>query len=300
MRANADAIAKRDFALEHTADVDEYIAPAAECAALIKARRVRKRHARLKLATRELALPQALKLGLLRAAVHAQRFKMRAGVRDLDPEAVGNRHADDVGQVVLALGVVIGQAIQPGFERRGGRGQNAGVDFFDRALRFGGVLVFDDRADLAIVIAHDAPVAGRILKNLGEHGNPLAAGVEQLFQGFGLHQWHVAIKHQGDIILAVFLEQRLGLQHRVASAELWLLQHETQLGRAGVGVLNLFRTMADDDHDLVGVQRPGAVEHMREHRAPGNGVQDLGKIGLHPLAKAGGEYDDIEHDESAW
>src|SRR3546814_4888762 len=61
----------------------------------------------------------------------------------------GCRHFEHVGQVVLALRVVAGQALQPALERHRVGGKDAGVDGADVALFLGGVLVFDDGADAA-------------------------------------------------------------------------------------------------------------------------------------------------------
>jgi len=54
-----------------------------------------------------------------------------------DCHAVGHRPRDDVGQVILALGVVVFQRGNPLFEMPGGHRENAGVDFGNRALGVG-------------------------------------------------------------------------------------------------------------------------------------------------------------------
>ena len=58
-----------------------------------------------------------------------------AAVTRGDRHAVGHRHRDDVGQVELALRVVVAQRARPSACRqRGRRGQDAGVDLADLAL----------------------------------------------------------------------------------------------------------------------------------------------------------------------
>ena len=99
--------------------------------------------------------------------------------------AVGHGQTDHVGQVVLALGVVVVDAGQPVLEPGGRRGQDACVDFLDGALGLGGVLVLDDAADLAGGVAHDAAVAGGIVQHLGEHGGAIAARGQQAAQRVG-------------------------------------------------------------------------------------------------------------------
>jgi hypothetical protein len=50
------------------------------------------------------------------------------GLRRRHRHALADRQADDVGQVILALRVVVAQRRQPALERRGRRGHEAGVD----------------------------------------------------------------------------------------------------------------------------------------------------------------------------
>src|SRR5690606_38376247 len=64
MRPDADAVRQRDLALEHAAYVDEDVAAAAQAAAQVEARGVGQGNALLEQATRLLALPDALELGL--------------------------------------------------------------------------------------------------------------------------------------------------------------------------------------------------------------------------------------------
>src|SRR3546814_10029113 len=88
----------------------------------------------------------------------------------------GCRHFEHVGQVVLALRVVDGQALQPALERHRVGGKDAGVDGADVALFLGGVLVFDDGADAAFRVAHDAAVAGRVLEIGAQHRDAADGG----------------------------------------------------------------------------------------------------------------------------
>ena len=74
VRADAHAVAQRDLPFEHAAHVDEDVAAADERAAQVEARGIGQRNAGFEQAARLLALPAPLELGLLHAAVHAQRF----------------------------------------------------------------------------------------------------------------------------------------------------------------------------------------------------------------------------------
>ena len=76
---------------------------------------------------------------------------------DREPRLAGQ--ADDVGEVVLALGVVVAHARQGVDEELGVEGEDAGVDLADLALLGRGVLLLDDRLDVALGVADDPAVA---------------------------------------------------------------------------------------------------------------------------------------------
>ncbi|MNQ79185.1 hypothetical protein D3C85_941190 [compost metagenome] len=295
MRPDAHAIGQGHLAFEHAAHVDEHIAAAAERTAHVKARGIGQRHAGFELAAGLLTLPAALELGLLDAAVHAQRFPGRAGLGRAHRHVIGHGQSDHIGQVVLALGIVVVDAGQPVLELRGRRAEDAGVDFLDQALGFRGVLVLDDAAHAALAVAHDAAIAGGIGQHLGQHGGALAAGVQQALQGLGLHQRHVAVQHQGHVVLAVSLEQRHGLLHRVTRALLRLLQHEVQIVLAFESLFDAIRAMADHDDDARRLQLARAVQHMGQHGFAGQRVQHFGEIGLHAFTQSGGKNHYIKH-----
>ncbi len=70
---------------------------------------------------------------------------------------------DEVGQVDLALCVVRGQRRERGFEHVAADDAHAGVHLLEGELGGGRVGVLDDAQDLAVGVAHDAAVAGRIV-----------------------------------------------------------------------------------------------------------------------------------------
>ena len=51
--------------------------------------------------------------------------------------------------------------------------------------------------------------------------------------------------------------------------------------------------MADDHGTVAGETALGRVEDVLDHRSPGDLVQHLGQLRLHPGALAGGEDDDV-------
>ncbi len=85
-----------------------------------------------------------LKIGKLLAVVGALHFHGVVGLFGGHHQTVVDCHFNHVGQVVLALGVVVRQATGPVGQAIGRNRENAGVAFVDGALGFVGVLVLDD------------------------------------------------------------------------------------------------------------------------------------------------------------
>ena len=135
-------------ALEHAADVDPHVAAAAEAC---RARRCAQdrpcaRPARIS-ALRHARLHDALDRRELRAIVDAQHVVSSCRRCTPRPRALGHRQRDDVGQVVLALRIVVAQRRRPSAAAaRSGAASDAGVDLVDRPLARRRVLLLDDRA----------------------------------------------------------------------------------------------------------------------------------------------------------
>jgi len=104
----------------------------------------------------------AFELSELQFVVDPFGFPVRLGLHRVDGHAVAHGQCDHVGQIVLALRVIVAQLVQPGCELGGGHGHHAGVDLIDRALSFVGIFVFNDAGDVMVGIAHDAAVTSRV------------------------------------------------------------------------------------------------------------------------------------------
>ena len=103
-------------------------------------------------------------------------FNLPAVFRDDggDAAAGGAREAQDVGEVLLALGVVGGD-VHEGVAQHGGvEGVDSGVDLPDRAFGFRGVLVLADARDRSVRGAEDAAVPGGVVQDGGEDGDGVA------------------------------------------------------------------------------------------------------------------------------
>ena len=132
--------------------------------------------------------------------------------------AQGRQH---VGQVVLTLGVVVGEAGEGRGERRGLEGVGAGVDLADRQLLGGGVaggLRLDHPLDLARGGADDAAVGAGLVELDRQHrrrGAGGGVGLEQAGDRRGGDQRHVAGEDEDGLGL---LDQRQRRAHRPAGA----------------------------------------------------------------------------------
>src|SRR5690606_24805049 len=141
VRSDAGAVGDLDRALEDAVDVDRDVDAAGEPAAHVDAGGIGERHAGVEQGVCDVALVDALELRELPLAVDPEGLPDGARLRRDDGHAVGDRGGHDVGQVVLALRVVVRQAGEPALERRRGRDEDAGVDLADRERGGVGVLV---------------------------------------------------------------------------------------------------------------------------------------------------------------
>jgi hypothetical protein len=191
---------------------------------------------------------------------------------------------DDVGQVVLALRIARGELGHGLAQEGGGPGVDAGVHLVDFALGGPGVLVLDHIADFARVVAHHAAVAGRIGHHRGQHGQAtgLLRLANQRGQGFSAQERHVAV-HDGD--QSVEVGQRFQAQaDRVASALLLLLLDHRNAVRPETlveGLLHLILLMPEHGHDGRGAEVASALDRVRHHGNPQQGVKHLVLGGIH-------------------
>ena len=203
----------------------------------------------------------------------------------------GGGGGEHVGEVVLALRVVVGQVRQPALQRGGFGGDDAGVDDADAALFLVGVLLLDDGADAAFGIAHDAAVAGGVREFGDQHREP-SRRCQQALQGFGCGS--AARRRTAPARWRASGTLGIACSHRVAGAELLRLLRPLQVGLVGEGGLHLVAAMAVDHMDACRIQRARGGDDVRQHRLPGDRLQHLRLGRTHALAFAGGEDDDVQ------
>ncbi len=150
--------------------------------------------------------------------------------------------------------------------------------------------MLDDAGDSAGAVADDAAVTGRILHAHAQERERLAAGrgFDQPLQRFDLHEGHVAVEHQHEVIVG---NRRHRLLQRMARAQLLGLERPAQVRRAE-RITHLFAAVTVDHVDVRRVERAGGVDHVLQQRPAGERLQDLGQVGSHALALAGGQDHD--------
>src|SRR6266705_802596 len=171
IRADRHAVAALHLAFEHAIDVDRHVAAAGEASAHVAARRIGERHPLLEERSGEFALVNALQLGKLGAAVHAERLPRRVCLDRGHGYALLRCERDDVGEVILLLRVVVLQLREPGLELLGRCHDDAGVDLAEGALPRVGVFFLDNSHHL-FSISQDAPVSGGALERRGQKAQP--------------------------------------------------------------------------------------------------------------------------------
>jgi hypothetical protein len=148
--------------------VDEYVTLHRDLAAAdIDARGVGQRGAGHHELARAFQAVAGLHFRELDAVVDPEHFGGARRNHGLDAVPRFHREAHDVGEVILALGILRAEAEEPSAQASGGRGHQSGVGFLDLQLVGARVLVLDDGPYEAHRVAHDATVARRLIEPHG-------------------------------------------------------------------------------------------------------------------------------------
>ena len=136
------------------------------------------------------------------------------------------RHGDNIGDIELALRIVIVELRQPALQIRAVGNQDTGVNFLNLTLCFGGIFVLDNTGHFA-VFTGNAAIAARIVQHHRQQTySALRLGFAQTLQCFNGDQRYVAVQHQNVFIIR---EERRSLLHRMTGAQLFRLQHPVQV-----------------------------------------------------------------------
>src|SRR3546814_7814351 len=147
-------------AFENHIHIDQHITAHTDLPAHIEARRIAQRHAPGHQTTSGTLLVMAFQLGQLDTVVGTLHFHSVQRLLGGHAQPVGHSHGDDVSQVVLALGIAVGQATQPLAATAARSGENPGIALADRLPLFSCILVLDDSPHLPAPGAYDAHIAG--------------------------------------------------------------------------------------------------------------------------------------------
>ncbi len=289
-RADADAVAQHHAPFQDHVDVDLHVTADGDRATDIQPRRIQHARALRAQCTHFAQLPGAFELGQLPRVVGTFGVLRVLHVGHFGRSVVTRCRGKDVGQVVLALRVGIGKLGQPTAQRGRFGGDDAGIDGADAALFVAGILLFDDRTDLALGVAHDPAVAGRV-DDLGHQHGQAARLRQQVAQRLAADQRHVAVQHQNGCRIRYF---RHGLQHGMPGAQLPALLCPEQVRLVREGLPHRLAAMAINHVDRLGLQLARGVDDVGEHRAAGNGLQHFRQGRLHALAGAGGQDDHVQ------
>ncbi len=205
-------------------------------------------------------------------------------------------HGDHVGQIELALGILVVQTGEPAAQLATVGHQHAGVHFADGELLGVGILLLDD-ADYLAIAAHDTAITGRVVQHHGQQRHAIAClGGQQPLQGLRLDQRGVAVQHQHVVFI---VPERDGLGHRMTGSQLLGLQHPVQVGCLDP-LLQQFGTVAIDQVQLLGPHLAGGIDHMGDHGLVGDRVQYLGQGGTHTGTFTRSQDHDVEGHNSTF
>ena len=133
--ADPDVVAEDHVAFDDDVDVDADVAAVAQVPAQIEARGVGQGDTGEQQLLGAVALIRPLQGRQLQTIVHAFGFHRVVRLRNVHRHAVVYRHFDHVGQVILALRIVVGESAEPVAQARGTEQHDAGVASFCSTMR---------------------------------------------------------------------------------------------------------------------------------------------------------------------
>ena len=247
-------------------------------------------HARRQVLGVDAPLQMLRRLGQLDARVHAQALRsVRAGKRQHRPSGA-TADLQHVGEVELALGVVVAHLLQSLEQRTGVEAVEAGIALADGRLLGRGVLLLHDARHAPLRIAHDAPVAEGVVRLHRQNHHSRArflADAHQLGDGSRRDERAVAGEdHERPIEVG----QGVGAHgHRAGRAVALLLHHHVRVGLHQRD--HLLALMAHHAHHARQSRFARRVHHPADKRLAQDLVRDLRLLRLHAGSRARGQHD---------
>ncbi len=204
--------------------------------------------------------------------------------------AVGTGQGDHVGQIVLALGVVVADPVQPSEQAGSVDGHDAGIAQIDAELLGRRVAGLADGLERTVRPQHQPPVGRRIVGPEPEHHHRRCrigpARHAHGLEGFRRDQRRIA---EDDEHVALETGQGFARRQNGMGGAQPRLLHDA--GMRGDGLGHAGGVAADDNDDLLGTEAFQRRHDMADHRQAGDGVQNLRFPGFHTRAEARGEND---------
>ena len=105
------------------------------------------------------------------------------------------RQRNNVGDVVFALSIIVGQLRQPAFHICAVSDQNAGVDLLNLTLLVGGIFVLNNAGNFAVFAGNTTITGGIIQFHCQQANAALRFSITQALECFDRDQRHVAVEH---------------------------------------------------------------------------------------------------------
>jgi hypothetical protein len=286
MGSDADPVAQDHRPLEQAADIDLAVRAGIQVAAQIEPSGVVQGdpagHQRL----RETALEHPFEPRQLDPVVDPGHLVRVTRVHRHHGHTIGDGEFHQIGEVVLTLGVVRREPVQPVGEAIARQDVDARVDLVDGALPGVGIPFLDDAGDVAVGVAQDPAEAGGIGGPYGDQAQGIAGNRrQQALQGSCGQQRDVPVEDQDP---GRVTQLRKGRAQRIAGALLGVLhrQYRAACGQRLPDTVGIRR----HDHDAAASDRVGAGQDAPDHRDSAQGMQDLGQRRAHAGPLSGGQH----------
>ncbi len=217
-----------------------------------------------------------------------------AGLTLVDRPRRSDQQPDHIGEVLLALDVVRGDPRERAAKLGDVEGVDAGVDLGDLARGLVGVALLDDRGDLAVGVADDPAVTGRV----GELGGQDGRGRVDLVMASSSaarSRWSAAACRRAARRRC---RRRASPSASSASRTAWPVpccsSWTTGTALDSISVrcsITCARRWPTTTTVRGGAERLRGNQDVTQQAAAADRVQHLGELGLHPLALAGRKHD---------
>ena len=225
-RADFNAMAQYHVAFKDNVSINFDIAPMRQGATQVKTRRVAQHYACQQQFFCLFGLINAFKAGKLQTVIHAVSFTDTRRVNRGNLTTFVVCHGDNIGDIELALRIVIVELRQPALQIRAVSNQDTGVDLLNLTLCVGGIFVLNDAGHFAVLTGNTTITAWIVQHHRQQANSALRLGFTQALQRFNGDQRHVAVEHQNIFVIR---EERRSLLHRMTGAQLFSLQHPVQV-----------------------------------------------------------------------